>query len=215
MGLANLAIMKLICPKCGASSEEIAFSGPFCVKCKPVNITCPTRMEFMRCGKCKKVRMKGNWINADDAKISEAVISKCKGEFVRGTYSLHTQEATFFVGDKNRLFPVKIHINVRIVRNICPHCSRQSGGYFEAIIQLRGPISKINRHDRLFRKMLLKKTFVTKEVERKEGLDLYIGNSKAVVEMLAELGIKAKISRTLSGEKEGRRVYRTTFLVRL
>ena len=213
--MANLVVMKLICPKCGATNDEISFSGPFCVKCKPVNISCPKRMEFMRCSKCKKTRMKGNWINADEAKVSEAVISKCKGEFVRGSYSMHEQEATFFVGDKERLFPVKIPINVRIVRNICPHCSRQSGGYFEAIIQLRGPISKINRHDRMFRKILLKKTFVTKEVERKEGLDLYIGNSKAVVEMLSELGIKAKISKTLAGEKEGQRVYRTTFLVRL
>jgi len=207
--------MKLICPKCGATNEEIAFCGPFCIKCQPVHITCPKRLEYMRCGKCKKVRLKGNWVNADEAKLSDAIISKCKGEFVRGSYSFPNQEATFFVGDKDRLFPVKMPISVRIVKNICPHCSRQSGGYFEAIIQLRGPISKINRHDRLFRKILLKKTFVTKEVERKEGLDLYIGDSKAVVEMLADLGIKARISRTLAGEKEGQRVYRTTFLVRL
>ncbi len=207
--------MKLICPKCGAGNDEIAFSGPFCIKCKEVKIKCPKRLEFMRCSKCKKVKLKGNWVNADEKKLSDAIIGKCKGEFVRGSYSFPNQEATFFVGNKERLFPVKVPINVRVIRNICPSCSRQSGGYFEAIIQLRGPISRINRHDRMFRKILLKKTFVTKEVERKEGLDLYIGDSKAVIEMLSELGIKAKISRTLAGEKEGRRVYRTTFLVRL
>ena len=207
--------MKLICPRCGATSDEIAFSGPFCIKCRPVNIRCPKRMEFMRCSKCGKVRLKGNWVEADETRLSEAVISKCKGEFVSGSYSFPRQEATFFVGDKERLFPVKVPISVRVVKNICPSCSRKSGGYFEAVIQLRGPLSKINRHDRMFRKFLLKKTFVTKEVERKEGLDLYIGSSKAVMEMLAELGIKAKITRTLAGEKEGKRVYRTTFLVRL
>lgn len=207
--------MKLICPKCGASNEKMPFSGPFCVKCKPVHIKCPKRLEYLRCSKCGKVRLKGNWVACDEEKLGKEVIGKCKGEFVGGTYSFHDQEATFFVGGRDRIFPVKEHITVDVVKNLCPDCSRQSGGYFEAIIQLRGPLSRINRYDKLFRKLLMKKTFVTKEVERKEGLDLYIGNSRAVVEMLAELGVKAKITRKLSGEREGKRLYRTTFLLRL
>lgn len=207
--------MKLICPKCGATNQEMPFSGPFCVKCKPVHIKCPKRLEYLRCSKCGKARLKGNWVECDEEKLAMEVISKCKGEFLRGSYSFHEQEATFFVGGRDRIFPVKEKINVSIVKNLCPDCSRKSGGYFEAIIQLRGPLSRINRYDKMLRKAIMKKTFVTKQVERKEGLDLYIGNSKAVVEALSEMGIKAKITRKLSGEREGKRLYRTTFLLRL
>ncbi len=207
--------MKLICPKCGVSNEEASFSGPFCVKCAPVNISCPKRIEYIRCSKCKRVRLKGNWVECSEEKLTREVIKKCKGEFLHGTYNFHDQEATFFVGNKTNMFPIKKRMKVNVIKNICQECSRKSGGYFEAIIQLRGKQSKINQYDKLFRKMLLKKSFVAKEEELKEGLDLYIGNSRAVVEMFAELGLRAKISKTLSGEKEGKRLYRTTFLVRV
>lgn len=207
--------MELLCPKCGASNKDVGFSGPFCVKCRPVEIKCPKRMEFMRCSKCKRVRLKGNWVACSDEKLAQEVISKCKGEFLSGTYSFMNQEATFFVGDKDHMFPVKRSIKANVIKNICPDCVRKSGGYFEAIIQLRGKGAKISKHGRLFKKMLFKKTFVTKEEQVKEGLDLYIGSSRAVVEMLAELGIRARISRKLAGEKAGKRLYRTTFLVRV
>lgn len=207
--------MELICPKCGVSNREAPFSGPFCIKCRPVEIDCPKRMEFIRCSKCKRVRLKGNWVEADEAKLAKEVISKCKGDFMSGTYDFRKQEATFFVGDRRQVFPVKQKIKVNVVKNICPECSRKSGGYYEGIIQLRGKKGKVKKAQRDLKKMLLKRTFITKEEELKEGVDLYIGESKAVVELLAELGLKAKITRKLAGQKEGKRLYRTTFLIRL
>lgn len=207
--------MELICPKCGASSEKVSFSGPFCIRCRPVRISCPKRMEFLRCSRCKRVRLKGNWVECGKEKLEAEVLRKCKGEFISGTYSFEDQEATFFVGDSTQMFPVKIRINANVIKNICQECSRKSGGYFEAIVQLRGREGRIRYYDKLFRKMLMKKSFVAKEEARKEGLDLYIGDSRAVVEILAELGIRARISRKLAGQKEGKRLYRTTFLVRV
>ncbi len=207
--------MELLCPKCGASSKEVGFCGPFCLKCRPVEIKCPKRLEYMRCSRCERVRLKGNWVACTDEKLAQEALKKCKGEFLRGTYSFMNQEATFFVGDEKHMFPLKRKFTVNVVKNICPDCVRKSGGYFEAIIQIRGKGAKIGRYDRLFKKMLAKKTFVTKEEMHKEGLDLYIGNSRAVVEMLAELGLRAKVSRKLAGEKAGKRLYRTTFLVRV
>ena len=207
--------MELKCVKCGISEKEIPFSGPFCIKCRPLNIKCPKHIEFIRCSKCGRVRLKGNWVKADEAKLSEEVISKCKGEFISGSYDFRKQEATFFVGDRTRMFPVKERIKASVLKNICPDCSRKSGGYFEGIIQLRGSKGKVKKAFWMMKKMLAKKTFITKEEEKKEGLDIYVGSSKAVVEMLAELGLRARISKKLAGQKEGKRLYRTTFLIRL
>lgn len=169
----------------------------------------------MRCSRCGRVRLKGNWVACTDEKLAQEALKKCRGEYLRATYSFREQEGTFFVGDEKHVFPVKRKFKVNVVKNICPDCVRKSGGYFEAIIQLRGKAGKVRRYERLFKKMLAKKTFVTKEEELREGLDLYIGSSRAVVEMLAELGVRAKMSRKLAGQKEGRRLYRTTFLVRV
>jgi NMD protein affecting ribosome stability and mRNA decay len=92
-----------------------------------------------------------------------------------------------------------------------------SGGYFEAIVQLRGENrERLRQFGASLEKRLSEKTFVSKVDEKKEGIDLYIGSSKAVVADFSNRGIKALISRKLFGkDKEGRTTYRTTFLVRL
>ncbi len=206
--------MKLLCPSCGVSNEEVRFSGPFCVKCKPVHIDLPKKVEYQRCSRCGRVRLKGNWIEWNEAKVEGDVAAKFKGEFLRATYSLPDQEATFFVGDKREMYPLKMQVPVAILKVICQQCSRQSSGYFEAIIQLRGKPSSIKRFTRLFKKILAKKTFLSKEEEKKEGVDLYVGNSREVVALLSELGMRAQISRKLAGQRQGKRLYRTTFLLR-
>lgn len=206
--------MKLICPSCGATSEEVRFSGPFCMKCKPVSIKCPKRLVYMRCGKCGKFRFKGNWVEFSLEKLEKEVISKCSGEFLSGTYNLDTQEATFYVGDKKEMYPAKMLVPVELEKVMCPECSRKSGGYFEAIIQLRGQNAKIKYYQKLMGRKLSLVTFITKEETKKEGIDMYIGSSRAVVEVLSELGLRAKISRKLSGQKDGKRLYRTTFMIR-
>lgn len=206
--------MKLLCPSCGASNEEVRFAGPFCVRCKPVHIDVPKKPEYQLCSTCGRMRFKGSWSEWNEAKIEEDVISKCRGEFLKGNYSLERQEGTFFVGDKKEMYPFKIQFPVLIVKVLCPQCSRQSSGYFEAIIQLRGKPSSVKRFTRLFKKILSKKTFLSKEEEKKEGTDLYIGSSREVVALLAEMGMRAQISRKLSGQRQGKRLYRTTFLIR-
>ncbi len=106
-------------------------------------------------------------------------------------------------------------IPLDIKKTICQQCSRISGGYYEAIIQLRGdPVRVLGYADMLLKK-LQKRTFITKEEEKDGGLDLFVGNSKVVVELMGELGVKTLITKKLVGRDQGRRLYRTTFLIRL
>jgi len=49
----------------------------------------------------------------------------------------------------------------------------------------------------------------------KEGIDIYAGSSKAVMEVLSEMGIKGyKISRKLHTAKQGKRIYRISISIR-
>jgi nonsense-mediated mRNA decay protein 3 len=120
---------------------------------------------------------------------------------------------------------------VRIQRTACDICSRESGGYFEAIIQIRAagrfPTEEENRRSvaiaRETMAMMRKKgdrlAFISDILEQKEGVDLYMGSmnaSKQVCRLItSELGGSFTESPTLVGMKDGKNLYRITFAVRL
>ena len=164
--------------------------------------------------KLRKGQVACEWQQKNSLKISDWVESKINGEFSEVQYNTESSEATITLEKHGKRSSVKRRIELKKEIMICPDCSRKCGGYFEAVIQLRGHENKIERYKNIFEKMLKKKTFIAKESEMHGGMDLYIGNSKAVVEMFSELGMKAIISRKLTGKKDGKRIYRTTFSLR-
>lgn len=120
---------------------------------------------------------------------------------------------------------------VRIQRTACDMCSRESGGYFEAIIQIRAagrfPTEDENKRcmaiAREAMESMRKKgdrlAFISEVLEQKEGVDLYMGSmnaSRQVCRLItSELGGSFSESPTLVGMKDGKNVYRVTFSVRL
>lgn len=202
-----------ICPICGRSSDEIRFIDAFCIDCYPIKLKFPSKIEIEQCTKCKKMHIRGKWINADRDKISKYVIGKCKGDFDSGRYDPKKQIATFVMRKSN--ITISKRIAIKIKKTICWQCSRISGGYYEAIIQLRGEPPKVKKYARIFMKNLSKRTFIAKEKENKRGLDIYVGNSKVVVELMSKLRLKTLITKKLVGASNGKRLYRTTFLVKL
>jgi NMD protein affecting ribosome stability and mRNA decay len=62
--------------------------------------------------------------------------------------------------------------------------------------------------------ILKHKTFVTKVEKLKFGYDIYVGSAKDIFPLISTLG-PVKITRKLYGEVAGRKVYRTTFLLRV
>ncbi len=204
----------LICPKCGRTSDEVDFIEAFCIDCYPVNIQCPQKVVIEQCKACKKIKVSGEWIPHSRKRIAEHVISKCKGEFSEATYDLNTHEASLTVVKDNSSTVFRRRIKLVMKTVMCRHCSRISGGYFQGIIQLRGDEKRVKRYARMLTEKLGKTTFITKEEEKHGGIDLYVGSSKAVVQLLSEMGVKALITRKLVGREKGRRLYRTTFRIR-
>lgn len=204
----------LICPKCGKSSKEKNFIEAFCVDCYPYNLKIPEKIEIDVCKRCRKMRIKGEWVEYDRKKLEEYVEGKCKGDFTSVEYDIDSQTAVFTIkkGDSEAQVERKFPLKENIV--MCTSCSRIAGGYFESIIQLRGNEGKVRKYTKILTKMLSRSTFISKIDEKKEGTDMYIGNTRAVLETIAELGIKRKITRKLAGTKYGKKFYRTTFLLR-
>jgi nonsense-mediated mRNA decay protein 3 len=109
---------------------------------------------------------------------------------------------------------IKRTIPLTILQNMCPDCNKISGDYFEAIIQLRGDPKKVEKYAIMLIDRLEKKTFINKTEDSKNGVDIYVGNSKAVVSVINEIKYRCLITQKLVGADQGRRLFRTTFLIR-
>jgi nonsense-mediated mRNA decay protein 3 len=206
----------LVCPVCGRTSDRIAFIEAFCIEDYPVNVKVPDRMEMERCKRCGSMHLRGEWMQFNEGKIARLVASRCRGDFKEATYDVGRQTAVMTIIKDGKEIKVERRVPLEMTETICPRCSRISGGYYEGIIQLRGKDrEKMERYAAMLVKRLEKKTFITKTEEKDEGLDLYVGNSKAVVELMGALGVRTIISKKLVGRDQGKRLYRTTFLIRL
>lgn len=205
----------LVCPRCGKTSEQTQFLGPFCISCSPIKVECPKDFIMDICTRCGKMRIARDWVKYDENLISRLLAKKCKGDFKKIDYEPPTDTATIFVEKEGTILKLERTVKFRPNRTLCTNCSRRGSGYFEAIIQLRGRPERIAKYEKLLKSRLSESTFVAKIENLKEGKDLYVGDSKAVLALFNELGLRTTISRKLHGVRQGRRIYRTTFLLRL
>ncbi|MFH1221477.1 MAG: NMD3-related protein [Candidatus Micrarchaeota archaeon] len=204
----------IICPKCGRSNVAAQFIDAFCVDCYPFKVKLPDVIEIQLCKRCGRMRFKGDWQEYDSEAIEHFVQSKCRGDYDSVHYELERGILTFVIKRGDHVVEISKPYSVKTTISICPDCSRKSGGYFQAIIQLRGNPDKIKKYEKLFTAHLSQSTFISKTEQKKEGVDLYVGNSKTVVSIMNELGLRTEMSHKLAGELGGKRIYRTTFLVR-
>ncbi len=205
-----------ICPKCGASEGMKKFVGPFCIDCYKFRLQIPGRIGIEQCKRCGKMKMRGEWISFSEKKISDYAKGKFRGEYTSVDFSPRERKAKFAIERDGAKIEIEKEVNFGLVSTICSSCNRRSGGYFEAIIQLRGEKRRIEKYARIFEKELEGEgTFISRIAEGKDGLDLYVGSTKAVLSVIKGLGLTYKISTTLAGQKQGKRLYRTTFAIRL
>ena len=112
----------------------------------------------------------------------------------------------------------------------CGRCSRLSGSYFEAKIQVRGtnrPLDddELKRSESIVDALLNESqgveynAFLTKYERIHGGEDFYIGSATVAQQIAKRLSkeflSKIKESSSLIGRKDGREIYRTTYNVRI
>ncbi|VVB98504.1 NMD3 family protein [uncultured archaeon] len=204
------------CPRCGAGEGTKKFVGPFCIDCYEFTIKIPDKLEMRRCKRCGSVKLRGEWTPFTMKKVTDWVKSKFKGEFTSVEFDAEENLAVFTIERDGSKVQIEKMINFEVLVDMCPECNKKSGGYFEAIVQLRGNEARIKKYARIFAERLEKEgTFISKVAELKEGLDLYVGSTKAAMSVITRLGLKYGISTSLSGQKQGKRLYRTSFSIRL
>ena len=233
------------CPKCGRECDKFFYS--VCKDCffetfKLFEL--PLVLHVRVCSGCGAYFHKSKW--EDIGNLEEAVLKA-----VENALFIHSEAGDVEIYLKSRevtpyIYVVRAEVDavvrgepthaeaeteVRIQRTACDICSREAGGYFEAIIQIRAagrfPTEEEKKRSSTvardamesMRKKGDRLAFISYVQEQKEGFDLYMGSMNASRQVcrliISELGGNFSESPTLVGMKDGKNLYRITFAVRL
>jgi nonsense-mediated mRNA decay protein 3 len=243
---------KRFCYLCGRETEGLVEG--LCGRCyfqEKEFLRIPDRVEAVLCRGCLAYRKGRRWIPLgndpetvlEDA-VRKAVLDSLKMDRVEDPEIVLEFLETKAPSPSVHLFTLRVRVEgevkglpfreegtveVRVGEGLCPDCSRRAGGYYEAILQLRGEKGidgerRRNLLDRMEERTALaarkdRKAFVTKIEEREEGIDFYLGSlsfaRKAVRDLQQVYGGTITESATLVGaDREGKRLYRTTLSLR-
>jgi len=225
-----------LCPSCGEPSDGV------CERClaehRSIN-TIPKQLTIKMCPTCSAHFFKGHWLDEDldhavDREIQEALTVDKAGAAVNVDLSDVTPtmvrahvKIDSTLGDRLR---GSYDVNIRVNRASCDRCSRIAGSYYESKVQIRAErrtpssaelsraldiasaaIHRARKADRL--------AFIAKNIQLREGVDLYVGTIKAakriVSAVVQEMGGTVSDSAKLIGRRDGKDIYRVTFVVRL
>jgi nonsense-mediated mRNA decay protein 3 len=200
------------CFICGKNTRKLIEG--YCEDCYNKNfnlIEIPKELKITKCSKCGKIRQKNKWITAELENLIKNNI-KILGKNVKAKLDENKIIVSGSLIPKTTKEEVH-EININVIKTLCNECSKKTGGYYEAIIQLRGNINEgiLNLIDNEARNTFYK----IKNV--KNGFDLYIGNEH-IANRIAEIlkrnyKFKVKKSFKLHTKKEGKDIYKTTILI--
>ncbi|MFA5247294.1 MAG: NMD3-related protein [Candidatus Micrarchaeia archaeon] len=218
------------CPQCGKpeSAFKEPFIGAFCSDCftsKTPLFEIKLPLELERCQKCGKVRLLAQWVFPNSERISEYLGAKLRSAYefkVKGCVLEPSEKSQLqatmtieFVLPQGNTVEKKTTRTIALLPTMCAGCSQKSGGYFEAIIQLRGDEAKIARKTELIKAMIGNDSFVSKVETLKEGIDIYVGSHRSATNVLSRLKLAYTQANKLAGKKRGKNLYRRSYCVRL
>ncbi|VVC01646.1 NMD3 family protein [uncultured archaeon] len=194
---------------CGKADSQAEFLGELCVSCAESRMPDFPAVKVMFCPKCHSLLDRGR--KKKDATLSEEVVRLLKLKGKNAVLDEAKGEIEYDAGHGR----IKRKVLLLIDKAQCTDCDKAGSQYFEAIIQLRGDGKKVGKMaDSLVRK-LEKRTFVPKIEELHEGLDIYCGSRNEAISSLNAFSLPYVRTEKLAGQRDGKRLYRTTLLVRL
>ena len=237
----------MFCIECGSDNKQMV--DEICIDCFLKNfkmIEIPKNINVEICSHCNSRLEEGKWSESflpeeeiiyraleRNIKINELVENEeinLEIDQIKGTI------ANCFVEVVGEVYGVSIDethdTSVRILKTVCPTCSKLQAGYYEAVIQFRADSREIKaeeyaKADEIVAKTLEKQAEVDKLAycpqiaKLKEGYDYYIGSLKTgrkVVEALKEEfgGVIKESPRLISEDKStGKGLYRIWISLRI
>lgn len=184
----------------------------------------PERLEIPYCPLCERIYT-GRWTEFSLEVLRDWLRKKIRVDVEGASVAFSFPEVgedgiTFLYIVRGSVEGVQVQVSgkgeLRLRKTLCPRCARESGGYYEAVIQIRGKDAYAHAEEvaRMVAREKGEYNFVSKVVNRKEGIDLYVGSKKVAEKVARKIerryGIKPVRSYTLVTERDGKRLYRLT-----
>ncbi len=220
----------MVCPLCGRKSEV----GVFCSDCymkKNLKVEVPPTIELTRCRSCDSFLVKGKWVKGVSEKdaalraVRESVQSNIRRLDKAGVLKVEAEKSQKgyegIVTVKLAGSEKKLKTRVRVKNVACPDCSRISGGYYEAVLQLRGDVKRETLEDIIARveKHKDRFSFVANIKKVKGGYDIYLGSKKSAEKIVKQFRGKAEIKKSFEDvgmdRQRGKKKHRFYYLIRL
>lgn len=237
----------MFCPECGSTDKEMV--GDICIDCflkEFQMIEIPKRIEVQICSHCNSKLEEGKWSDEfipeeeiiyraleRNIKIADEVeneIINLEIDQVKGTIASCYVEV---IGEVHGTQIEETHdCEVKILKTVCPTCSKIQSGYYETVVQFRADSREIKTEEYTKADAIVERTLVKQSksdklaycpqiAKLKEGYDYYIGSFKTghkVAEALTEEfgGIVKESPRLISEDKStGKGLYRVWISVRI
>ena len=237
----------MFCPECGSTDKEMV--GDICIDCflkEFQMIEIPERIEVQICSHCNSKLEESKWSDEfipeeeiiyraleRNIKIADEVeneIINLEIDQIKGTISSCYVEV---IGEVHGTRIEETHdCEVKILKTVCPTCSKIQSGYYETVVQFRADSREIKteeyaKADEIVERTLVKQSksdklaYCPQIAKLKEGYDYYIGSFKTghkVAEALTEEfgGIVKESPRLISEDKStGKGLYRVWISVRI
>ncbi len=223
------------CIICNERESKIEGMCEVCFLERKNYVEVPGKIEITICPTCGAVKIKNSWyykIPIDEA-IRKSIENETKLIDDRPEFSVDYE-----INEKKETINLNFHLKylgyvkdekyeLPFIKKFqtCPRCSRQSGDYFETIVQIRS-YKKENENEihRFIYDVIEKEIsrnpdlFILKEERNGDGFDIYLSSNsstKIIVKKVAEeYGASIKESPQLAGVKNGKKFYRVTYSVR-
>ena len=231
----------MMCIVCGKKAPALGGLCADCLSTRKRFIEVPEFCELTLCAHCGSVFKGRRWENSrgDQNEIEDAARRAVKVRTEEGV-TVHTGVKVKPVNEHNADADIEATVRigrsrltqngrtrVRIRRAVCERCSKIHGKYYEAILQVRAAGRALGEEELAAVRAKVaelsqkgdREDFIGKEAEVDGGLDFQLGKlmrGKTMARALAaQLGGKVTESSKIVGNKEGRELYRVTFLLRL
>ncbi len=206
------------CPRCNRPESEVKFYGEFCENCarRDVADKVKNKVEIMLCKKCGKIRVSGEFVDFSEESLEDAINRQIKTNRFK-LVEFNDKMAKGLIMERTRDGTIKSDFQVELAKKIvtCDACYKKSAGYYEAVFQLRGNLQKINtfigRIERYFEKH---GGFITRTEDTDNGIEVFVSSKSIASALISASRLKPVRSYTLSGVKNGKKVYRNTYTLR-
>ena len=234
------------CVVCGRRDRPLTDGEcPDCFADRSVHVSAPDRPLVTICPTCGARKVGQHWepsdagdrLTADDLTPlltvhPEAAVRRVQWTERSGSPMLRELEGEARVRIREVERTRGLRVTVRIEHRTCPSCSRRSGRYYTAILQLRGlvdgpyerPRERRERLERAFASVLPDargawRSAIGWREPLPEGWDYFFTDTLAAraVARLAKARLRADLKETASlwGRRDGREVYRVTLRLRI